>query len=73
MIKFELEKTKQQALSDQSKVLTPITHHFKEDPELISHYPERESVRFQPPNLDEQSMHEPDESFIENKRDFNDD
>lgn len=48
MIKFELEKVKQQALSDQSKVLTPITHHFKEDPELISHYPEKESVRFQP-------------------------
>ena len=51
MIKFELEKTKQQALSDQSKVLTPITHHFKEDPELISHYPERESV---PENIKEQ-------------------
>jgi len=44
MIKYELEKVRQIALSDHSKTLTPIAHHFKEDPEMISHFPEKESV-----------------------------
>jgi len=54
--------------------LTPITHHFKEDPELISHYPEKESVRFQPIEQDGVSMMEPEEAFTEiSKREFFDD
>jgi len=54
--------------------LTPITHHFKEDPELISHYPEKESVWFQPIEQDGVSMMEPEEAFTEiSKREFFDD
>lgn len=54
MIKFELEKLRGQALGDSNRALTPITHHFREDPEMISHFPEKESVTFKtgPPDYE---------------------
>lgn len=44
-----------QALGDQAKVLTPITHHYKEDPEMLSQYPDvKDTVTFKtgPPEVE---------------------